>query len=192
LRHPNLNNQRCHSDSRPRFVRTSSNADPSNFEVKNIEQIRREKRQRLGQPAEPLKAIDCNVTTGPHCNMDNSQLIQNDPPVRDETSCEFDVKMDAVVAEPSTKEEACNVDDVTIPLPVEPNWTEEELELFDQIFWQMIIDENPAALAEYLTKRIEERKKPRKRQRVIYMDALCEEMGTRPKKGRWDFDCLFP
>ena len=192
LRHANLNNQRCHSDSRPRFVRTSSNADPSNFEVKNIEQIRREKLQRLGQPAEALKAIDCNVTTGPHCNIDSSPFIQNDPPMRDETIRESTVKNDAVVTEPSTKEQTSNLHDVSIPLLVQANWTEEELELFDQIFWQMIIDENPAALTEYLAKRIEERKKPKKRQRVIYMDALCEEIGTWPKKGRWDFDCLFP
>ncbi len=31
--------------------------------------------------------------------------------MKDETTCEGDVKMDAVVAEPSTKERACNVDD---------------------------------------------------------------------------------
>jgi hypothetical protein len=184
-----LNKQRCHSDSKPRLARTSSKADPSNFEVKNIVQIRREKRQRLGQPAEPLKAIDCNVT--PNCNFGNSQFIQNDSPMKtnDETICESGVKMDAVVAVPSAKEQTLNVN---IPWMMQPNWTEEELELFDQIFWEMNMGDDPAALAKYLAKRIEERKKPKKRQRVIYMDALCEEIGIWPKRGRWDFDCLFP
>ena len=63
MRHANLNNQRRHSDSRPRFARTSPKADASEFQVKNIEEIRQEKRQRFGQPAELLKATDCNVTT---------------------------------------------------------------------------------------------------------------------------------
>jgi len=148
--------------------------------------------QRLGQPAEPLKAIDCNVTTGPHCNLSNSQFIRNDSPIKDETICEFDVKMDAVVADPSAKEEALNLHDVSIPHSMKHLLSDEEWEIFDSVFLLPTIVNDPVALAQYLATKIEERKKPKKRPRIIYVDALCEEIGTWPKKGRWDFDCLFP
>jgi Zinc-finger containing family len=192
LRHAILNNQRRHSDSRPRFARTSSKADASEFQVKNIEQIRREKLQRFGQPAEPLKAIDCNVTNGPHCNLSNSQLDQNDWPMKDETICEVTVENDALVTELWAKEQALNLHDVSNTQPVKHVWTDEEWQIFDSLFLKPAIVNDPAALAEYLAPRLEERKKPKKRQRIIYVDAPCEEIETCPKKGRWDFDCLFP
>ena len=196
MRHANLNNQRRHSDSRPRFARTSPKADASEFQVKNIEEIRRDKRQRFGQPAEPLKATDCNVTTGPHCNLGNWQLNQNDWPMRreDETIRECAVDAAAFVTEPPAKEQANNTDtdDVSIPRPVKHVWTDEEWEIFDSVFLEPAIVNDPAALAEYLAPRLEERKKTKKRQRIIYVDALCEEIGTLPKRGRWDFHCLFP
>jgi hypothetical protein len=148
--------------------------------------------QRFGQPTEPLKGIDCNVTTGPHHNLGSSQFIQNESPMKNETICENGVKMDAVLAEPSAKEQAFIVDDANIPWMMQPNWTEEELELFEQFFSEWNMGDDPDARTKYLAKRIEERKKPKKRQRLIYIDALCEEIGIWPKRGRWDFDCLIP
>ena len=156
--------------------------------MKDIEQIRLEKK-RSGH--EPMKDIDWNAITGLNCDFSRTE------PMTEEEwkaiSMKYSQPQSVQVDPPSVSIDSnATTGHSSNTRPVKHVWTDEEWEMFDSAFLEPAIMNDPAALAEYLAPRLEERKKPKKRQRIIYVDALCEEIETCPKKGRWDFDCLFP